>query len=379
MADLLRRVGHLSDVVVQDTLPSPSPWAYRTKARWSVDPDGHVAYRRSDSHDTIAVDTCLIIADPLVRVLTRLATPDIAALLQGRVAEITARCAPDADDPAVDRVLLVLHAQPGLPDEDAPATGGDAGAPAPIPTNADIVEQTQSDADAEMWTADVPHPLADLAAALGQACDLWGVSVAPSTVQESAETIWGADHLDTMFAGLHFRLSPLTFFQVNPGAADALLNRVMDDLGPLRGLTVLDVFSGAGAFTLPLARHVAEVFAIEINRDAVGDAHASVAANDLRNVHILNGSAEERLPEIAAGLVDVAVLDPPRSGCSRVVLTELARLALARIVYVSCDPATLARDLAILQELGYRTVRAQPVDLFPQTASIETIAVLEKA
>ncbi|GAC1403892.1 MAG: hypothetical protein NVSMB65_20350 [Chloroflexota bacterium] len=192
----------------------------------------------------------------------------------------------------------------------------------------------------------------------------------------AVEVIWGKGVVETTFAGLRYQLSTATFFQVNPGAAEALLAEVHAGLGPLRGQTLLDVYSGAGTFSLPLAREAAEVFAVESNGGAVDDARASAALNGMKNVHVIQGDAELALRDLAPGFVDVAIVDPPRTGCERGVLEELRRLALRRLVYVSCDPATLARDLALLAEYGYRTESVCPVDLFPQTASIEVVATL---
>ena len=371
VADLLRRVGRLSEPEVGLTLASPAPWAYRTKARWTVDPQGHVAYRRAGGREAVAVEACYIVAPPLAAALHRLAQDDLAAALRGRVAEITARCLPDADDPTVQRVVLVLHPQPGLPDEDAPAGSGvDEGEPV------EPVVLTPQEALIQPVALDEPHPLADLAAVLGEACGLWGVAAAPDRVGGRATTMWGQGALRTRFAGILYHLSPLTFFQVNPSAAELLLSQIRAGLGDLSGQTLLDVYSGAGAFALPLSSAAAEVLAIEADPQAVEDARASAELNGIRNVTLMPGAAAARLREITKGMADAAVLDPPRSGCGLDVLDELGRLALRRVVYVSCDPATLARDLGLLEARGYQTLSVYPVDLFPQTASIEVVATL---
>jgi 23S rRNA (uracil1939-C5)-methyltransferase len=374
VADVLRRIGRLGEVEVGETVPSPSPWAYRTKARWSVDAAGRVGYRRAESSDPLAVASCHIVAPPLAEVLARLAAPDLSARLAERVVEITARCAGASADGAA-AVVLVLHASPAPPDEDDPAGSVVDGA-AEEALLAEEAPPGELDSAGLIAPLEEPHPLADLAAALGETLGLRGVAAAPEAPGRQAQALWGDAMVETEFAGLRFRLQPLTFFQVNAGGALELLREVRAGLGPLRGQTVLDVYSGAGAFALALGGEAAEVFAIESDRGAVADARASAALNGVSNVHVIAGDAELALRDLALGLVDVAVVDPPRAGCARGVLAELGRLQLSRLVYVSCDPATLARDLALLGEQGYRTLRVLPVDLFPQTASIEAVAVL---
>jgi 23S rRNA (uracil1939-C5)-methyltransferase len=154
-----------------------------------------------------------------------------------------------------------------------------------------------------------------------------------------------------------------------------LLDLVRGGLNLRGGERLLDLYSGAGAFALPLAATVAEVVAIEEYAGAIEDGRTTAEENGIINVRFEIGRVEQVLGQLDSTF-DAAVLDPPRRGCHPLALNQLLRLAPARIVYISCQPATLARDLKLLVAGGYQVVSVQPVDLFPQTAHIESVSVL---
>lgn len=185
----------------------------------------------------------------------------------------------------------------------------------------------------------------------------------------------GADTLVEELDDLTFLLRPTTFFQVNVAAATTLLNLIRAGLGDDARGRLLDLYCGAGAFTLPLARSAAEVVGVEEYAGAIADAERSAAANQISNVRFITERAETVLVHLD-GSFDAVVLDPPRRGCHPRVLEALIDRMPRRIVYVSCHPATLARDLKTLISHGYNVVRATPVDLFPQTPHIESVVVL---
>lgn len=185
----------------------------------------------------------------------------------------------------------------------------------------------------------------------------------------------GASHVNYTVRGRTFRVTAGGFFQVNVPQAEALVDLVMQRLN-LRGTeTVLDLYAGVGLFTAFLAEVASLVVSVESYPPAVTDADINLA--DLDNVELVEGSVEDVLPDLD-GPFDAAVLDPPRAGMDRAALDALARLAPAAIVYVSCDPATLARDAKRLAQKGYRLIDVQPVDMFPQTYHIECVALLSR-
>jgi 23S rRNA (uracil1939-C5)-methyltransferase len=187
--------------------------------------------------------------------------------------------------------------------------------------------------------------------------------------------LFGNNYLIEVVAGRRFRISATSFFQVNTAAAEELVRVVGEYLAPAGNEVLLDAYCGVGTFALSLADQVGHVIGIEEDAGAVADARLNAA--DLANVEFIEGSVEAVLPHLHRP-IDLAVLDPPRQGCRPEVLTALIKLGPRRIVYVSCDPATLARDARRLADGGYQLLEVQPVDMFPQTYHIESVALWER-
>lgn len=193
-------------------------------------------------------------------------------------------------------------------------------------------------------------------------------------------TLAGRDYIIDQMGGLKFRISPSSFYQVNPVQTLVLYEKVLSYAGLTGSETVVDAFSGVGTIALFLAGRAQKVYGLEVVPRAVEDARGNAQLNKINNVEYYTGEVEKRLPELAArGLLpEVVVLDPPRAGCGREALDAVAEMAPPRVIYVSCDPGTLARDLGILAGRGYRLLEAQPVDMFPWTRHVETVVLLEK-
>jgi 23S rRNA (uracil1939-C5)-methyltransferase len=198
----------------------------------------------------------------------------------------------------------------------------------------------------------------------------------PGNVVLSREfrTLAGQGWIEERLSGLMFKVSPASFFQVNPAQAEKLYAKVLEFAQLSGEESVLDAYCGVGTLTLILAQHAKEVIGVECVADAISDAQENAARNQISNVKFTCGQAEELISNLKE--VDVAVLNPPRKGCARFFLEKLAQHGPKRIVYVSCDPATLARDLQFLCGKGYRLDAVQPYDMFPQTAHVECVAVL---
>ena len=186
----------------------------------------------------------------------------------------------------------------------------------------------------------------------------------------------GSGRLRERLLDREFSISAASFFQVNSTQAERLITLVRDVLALQSGERLLDAYCGAGIFALSLAEDCSYVMAIESSPWAVGDAIRN--RQDGENVEIVEGTVGEALSELSPKF-DAIVLDPPRSGCSEFTVRQLARCGASRIAYVSCDPATLARDIGRFGALGYRLVSIQPVDMFPQTYHIESVAHLVRS
>ena len=194
---------------------------------------------------------------------------------------------------------------------------------------------------------------------------------------QETRRIAGAARLRERIAGMSFLISPTAFFQTNVDAASLLVTLVLEALPP--AVPVLDLYAGAGLFALPLARDGHEVVAVEENRAAVADGQASVRLNRLppERCRFVARPVESALGQLRHA--DAVVLDPPREGCTDAVVRGVfGRLQPQTVVYVSCNPETLARDLAAALPLGYRIESVQPVDMFPHTAHIETVVVMRR-
>ena len=198
---------------------------------------------------------------------------------------------------------------------------------------------------------------------------------------ERCQTLWGQDRLDDTLCGNHFLVSPLSFFQVNPIQTEKLYQTALDFASLGGDETVADLYCGAGTISLMLAKHAAHVTGVEIVPAAILDAKENATRNGVDNVDFICGPAEQVLPDLVTqGMKpDVVVLDPPRKGAEKNVLDAIIASAPTRVVYVSCNPATQARDARILADGGYRAVKCQPVDMFCQTAGVENVLLMEKA
>ncbi len=195
-----------------------------------------------------------------------------------------------------------------------------------------------------------------------------------------AETrcIVGREYICETFGNLQFQLKSDTFFQIYTEQAESVLDLIIDRAGLTGNETLLDAYCGIGTFTLPLSKRVNKAIGMEVHAASVIQARSNARLNGINNIEFRTGEVEELLPQLEIP-VDVVLLDPPRTGCDRAVLDALTALQPTQIIYISCKPATLARDLQILCEQGnYRLDRVQPADFFPQTAHVECVAFLVK-
>ncbi|EJP6472132.1 23S rRNA (uracil(1939)-C(5))-methyltransferase RlmD [Clostridium botulinum] len=195
---------------------------------------------------------------------------------------------------------------------------------------------------------------------------------------EKCITLWGKDTITDYIDKFKFNISPLSFFQVNPIQTEILYKKVLE-FADLKGEEIVfDAYCGTGTISLFLSQKAKKVYGVEIIKEAIDNAKDNAKENKIDNAEFFVGKSEEVIPDlIDKGIkADVVVVDPPRKGCEESLLEAIAVTKPKRIVYVSCDPGTLARDLGILTGLGYETKQVQPVDMFPQTAHVETVVLL---
>ena len=193
--------------------------------------------------------------------------------------------------------------------------------------------------------------------------------------------IWGEETIEDRIGDVWFELSPLSFFQVNPVQTEKLYGKALEYAGLTGEEIVWDLYCGIGTISLFLAKRAKKVYGVEIVPAAIENARRNAQKNGLANTEFFVGRAEEVLPAWYAQNgehADVIVVDPPRKGCDETLLRTMAEMQPERIVYVSCDSATLARDVRILVGMGYEMQRVQPVDMFPWTVAIETVCMLNR-
>jgi len=350
LIDCLERIGGVQAPCVLSTIGMENPWRYRNKAAFPVGGDAEnprIGCFAAPSHDIVdAPDGCLLqthASDALVRAVREWmrryrVAPYNEETHSGLLRRVMMREA--ADGSAM--LLLVIHGEV------------------------------------------LPHAGELVALARGSVPALRSVVISTNTRRTNVilgdmfRTLWGDDALLDSIAGFSMRVSPRSFFQVNREQAEVLFGTAIEFAALSEDETVWDVYCGCGSITLPLSKAVRHAVGIEIVEDAIEDARENARRNGVRNVTFIAGAAEDMLPQLAGriGKPDAIVVDPPRKGCAPAALFAIADAHPARIVYVSCNPATLARDVKILAERGYALVKAQPVDMFCWTGHVESVALL---
>ena len=189
--------------------------------------------------------------------------------------------------------------------------------------------------------------------------------------------LWGRETIEDRIGNVRFAISARSFYQVNPVQTEVLYEKALEYAQLTGTETVMDAYCGIGTISF-LAEKAAQVYGVEVVPEAVYDARRNAELNGFRNVHFEIGKAEEVIPRWKEEGIkaDVIVVDPPRKGCDPALLETMIAMKPNRIVYVSCNPATLARDLRILEDGGFRTVEVQPVDMFPHTTHVECVILM---
>ena len=347
VADALRRLGG-SDVEVPPVLGAARPDRYRNKVQFPVAKGPKIGFYRARSHEVIDVEDCLL-------------QPEAAGRLRRAVKGWMARYAIPAYDEKA-RSGLVRHV---------------------------FVRTDRAGRSLCCLLVNgrgIPRQ-AELVAALRQAEPglvgiVLGVNQSHSNVilGDSYRTLWGVDFLKDILCGLTFQLSVPSFYQVNPDQTEVLYGKAVELAGLTGRETVLDLYCGIGTISLAMARRAGMVWGAEVVPEAVDDAVANAARSGVSNARFLCADAGQAARRLAAEGVrpDVVCVDPPRKGLAEDVVDTVAGMAPARVVYVSCDPATLGRDVKRFAARGYVLRAAQPVDMFPRTHHVETVVLLSK-
>ena len=344
--DALKRLGGIDDPKVLDTLGMPAPWRCRNKGSFPFGMDGGevvFGFFAGRSHRIVPCADCAIQDERIVDVMRRVsvwandnAVPAYdEAAHKGSLRHVSARVT------AAGEVMAVVVTNGPLKHKEALLEALEG---------VDSVWHNQNDRDTNVIFGDTFTLLA------------------------------GAAALTETIGGKAFSVGPQSFLQVNAAQAAVLYETAIALLDPKPDETVADVYCGVGTIALLLSDRCGRVVGIEQVPAAVEDARRNAAQNGADNAEFLCGNAEDVLPKLVSDgrQIGGVVLDPPRKGCEPAALHAAADSGAARIVYVSCNPATLARDCRILLDRGYALVSAQPVDMFPQTSHVETVVLMSK-
>lgn len=190
--------------------------------------------------------------------------------------------------------------------------------------------------------------------------------------------LWGREVIHDYIGDVKFAISARSFYQVNPAQTEVLYGKTVEYAGLTGEETVIDAYCGIGTISLFLAQHAKKVYGVEIVKEAIEDARANAELNGMKHVEFEVGASEDVIPRWKEQGIeaDVIVVDPPRKGCDPRLLETILEMKPERVVYVSCNPSTLARDLRVLEDGGYRTVEVTPVDMFPHTVHVESVVLL---
>jgi 23S rRNA (uracil1939-C5)-methyltransferase len=345
--EALRRIGKLDGFALEPIVPAVAQWRYRNKLEYSfgADADGALVcgfHAPGRWDEILAMDDCLLASEPANAARERIVqwcreqglTPFDRRSGEGFLRNLVVR---EGRHTGAIQVRLVTSS--GQLDRDSLIRAGDG-------------------LDGLLWTR----------------VD----SVAETTSGGETELLAGSDRFEDVLGGMRFEISAEAFFQTNTEMAERLYQLAIEYAAPVGFERVYDLYCGIGTIGLLMSPRVAEVWGLELVPEAISDAIANARANEIDNAHFFAGDVRLAMRDLVerAGRPDVLVVDPPRSGLSQKVVRRIIEASPSRIVYVSCNPTTLAPNAAQLVEAGYELVRVRPVDMFPQTPHIECVAEL---
>ncbi|CQR47329.1 23S rRNA (uracil-C(5))-methyltransferase RlmCD [Paraliobacillus sp. PM-2] len=352
VVNVMKKIGHIEEVLVHPTIGMDDPWRYRNKVQIPVaEKNGELitGFYRKKSHDIIeGMDRCIITSE-----------------LNDRMVEAVRSIAERLGIPAYDEkthrgVLRHIMVRTGeMTDE----------------TMIVIVTRTKELPNKKALVNEIKETYPNVTSIMQN------INKDRTNVILGKETrlLAGESYIHDKIGDITFAISAKSFYQVNPTQTKQLYNKALEYAQLTGEETVIDAYCGIGTISLFLAQQAKKVYGVEVVGEAIADAKENAKLNQMENAEFVVGQAEKVMPWwTAQGLKpDVIVVDPPRKGCDEALLEAMLTMKPERIVYVSCNPSTLARDLRILEDGGYKTKEVQPVDMFPQTNHVECVALIE--
>lgn len=352
VVDAIERIGRQQDVLVRETIGMKNPWNYRNKMQFPIkEYKGEIAVGcyAQGTHDVINTEDCLIQKE---------ANNQIANVVRNAVQQLNISV---YDEKAKSGVLRHVIGRVGSFSREVMVV---------LVTNEEIIPKQEE--FIEILKENIP----------GLVSIVQNINSKDTNVimGDRTKTLWGKDTIADKLGEFSFDISAKSFFQVNTKQAEVLYNKTLEYARLRNKGIVIDAYCGTGTITLFLAQKAEKVYGIEIVEAAIEDARKNAEFNSMENTEFITGDVIDAMEKLYKEGIEpgVIVTDPPRAGCDKAVLETFAKIRTKRIVYVSCNPASLARDIAILAELGYKTKEIQPVDMFCQTSHVECVAIIKR-
>ena len=349
--DIMERIGGFKDIAVHDAIGMQEPWRYRNKAQFPVgfSDDVVIGFYANRSHDIVDTDKCVIqdeINDKVIAIFKQYLKKFKISIYneaanKGLIRHIVTRKGFKTGEAMI---CIVINGE-SLPKTDY------------------LVEQlVESVPEIKSIVLNVNRKQSNV------------------ILGDKNIVIYGEEAIFDYIGQFKFRISPNSFFQVNPIQTDVLYSKALEYAALSGNETVFDAYCGIGTISLFLSQKAKKVYGVEIVPQAIDNAKENAVLNNVDNVEFILGESEKVIPEMyQKGIkADVIVVDPPRKGCGQELLDVIAEMQCPRVVYVSCNPATLARDLKYLVEKGYTVQEVQPVDMFPHTSHCEVCCLIER-
>lgn len=354
--ETLGRLGKLHNVKVSDIIGMEEPWGFRNKIQYPISKIGNrksefggivMGYYKQGTHDIVDIDTCPIEHPKL-----------------SRVARIVKDVLNKFDHSAYDRgrgLFRHLRARIGFGTGEVILTF--VTSEKAIPGSKELIKEI------------LARCRKDNINIVG-ICQNLNPRITNVVLGETNRTIWGRDFIYDKMGDLRFKVSSTSFYQTNPVQTEVLYNKALELSQVSKNDTVIDAYSGIGTVALWFAKQAQYVYGIEEVKQAVYDAAENAELNKIENCRFNVGKVEKLLPELNEG--EILILDPPRGGCEEKVIRTIGSSAFRKIIYISCNPSTLARDLAYLSGSGFKIEEVQPVDMFPHSFHIETVTKMSR-
>ena len=353
--DCVSKIGKLDPSIVKYPLGMENPWRYRNKVQLPIgliNGEVKIGFFAPRSHDIIDMESCLIqdeIGDKVVK-LTR----EWIEKFNIRPYNVDG----EYDEKGIVRHIMIRR---GFTTNEVMIV---------LVTNGEKLPHKEEFVD--LMVKNIP----------GIKSVIQNINLKKTNVILGLEskTLWGEDTISDYIGDFRFNISPLSFFQVNPIQTEVLYGKALEYANLTGNEEVFDAYCGTGTITLFLSQKAKKVYGVEIIPQAIDNAWINAKENKVENVEFFVGESEVVIPDLINKGVkaDVVVVDPPRKGCDKKLLDAITNINAKKIVYVSCDPSTLGRDLQVLEENGYKTLEVQPVDMFPNTSHVENVAKLIK-